>query len=135
MGRLLPRGRHRRAVQSLVTLFVELGGEIRLNSPVRKIRLETCKHGSRSPHGTVHRVTTDHLVDEAFDLVVSNADLHHTYSQLYSDVPAAARDDTEVRANGLVDVTVRDVLRNESALRTARASHDSVWPSIQGAAA
>ncbi len=80
-----------RLVQSLVTLFVELGGEIRLNSPVRKIRLETCKHGSRSPHGTVHRVTTDHLVDEAFDLVVSNADLHHTYSQLYSDVPAAAR--------------------------------------------
>jgi phytoene desaturase len=57
----------------LVKYFGELGGELRLSTPVRRIRLD----------GQTHRVTTDGKGDEPFDLVVSNADLHHTYAGLF----------------------------------------------------
>jgi phytoene desaturase len=36
-----------------------------------------------------HLVTTDARAAEPFSLVVSNADLYHTYQALYADVPAA----------------------------------------------
>lgn len=82
-------------VAGLVRLFQDLGGELRLGCPVRRVRVE------RSPH-------VRHLVEsegralggparssggrrgEPFDLVVSNADVHHTYDVLYREERCAA---------------------------------------------
>lgn len=67
-GVFFPRGGTGALVQALVRLLRELGGELRLSTPVRRIEVRTGKH----------------LVDgEPFDLVVSNADVHHTYARLY----------------------------------------------------
>ncbi len=80
-GVFFPRGGTGKLVSSLVTLLGELGGEVRLSTPVRKVNVVDGKH----------LVTTDARADESFDLVVANADIHHTYSSLYSDVPAAKK--------------------------------------------
>ncbi len=80
-GVFFPKGGTGALVAGLVRLFVELGGELRLDSPVAHIRLA----------GAKHLVTSPGQVGEAFDLVVSNADLRHTYDRLYGDVPAANR--------------------------------------------
>jgi len=84
-GVWFPRGGTGALVAALVKLFQDLGGELRLSSPVRSIRLET--RAGR----TVHHVKTDAKGEEAFDLVVSNADLHHTYSKLYQGIPSAEK--------------------------------------------
>ncbi|MEO7037492.1 MAG: phytoene desaturase [Polyangiaceae bacterium] len=84
-GVWFPRGGTGALVNSLVKLFEDLGGEIRLSAPVRSIVVET--QGGQ----TVHRVTTDAVAHEAFDLVVSNADLHHTYSKLYQHEKSAKK--------------------------------------------
>ena len=80
-GVWFPRGGTGALVAGLVRLLGDLGGELRTDSPVRRIRLD----------GTRHLVTTDARADEPFDLVVSNADVHHTYARLYDGHPAAAR--------------------------------------------
>lgn len=82
-GVLFPRGGTGALVRALVRVFEELGGEVRLSTPVRRIDVESS--GARS----VHRVTTDEMEREPFDLVVSNADLHHTYAKLYATHRAA----------------------------------------------
>lgn len=84
-GVFFPRGGTGALVQSFVKLFTELGGELRLSSPVRGITVE------RERGRTLHRVTTDAHANEAFDLVVSNADIHQTYANLYRSEPAAQR--------------------------------------------
>ena len=84
-GVWFPRGGTGALVNALVKLFEELGGELRLSCPVRSIRLD------EGATGTVHHVQSDAHGEEPFDLVVSNADLHHTYSKLYQGVPAAAK--------------------------------------------
>ena len=73
-GVFFPRGGTGALVGGLVKLFEELGGELRLSSPVRSIRVVDGRH----------LVSTDRLADEPFDIVVSNADLHHTYAKLYA---------------------------------------------------
>jgi phytoene desaturase len=75
-GVFFPRGGTGALVAGLVRLLTELGGELRLDAPVRSVRVADGKH---------HVATAEHP-DEVFDLVVSNADLHHTYSKLYGDV-------------------------------------------------
>lgn len=75
-GVWFPRGGTGALVRAMVRLFEELGGELRLSSPVERIAVD----------GGLHRIG-----DEAFDLVVSNADVHHTYASLYAGHPAAAR--------------------------------------------
>ncbi|MBL0218240.1 MAG: phytoene desaturase [Myxococcales bacterium] len=81
-GVFFPKGGTGALVAGLVKLFTELGGELRLDSPVSKIRIaESNKHLATSPGH----------VDEPFDLVVSNADLRHTYEALYAETPAAKR--------------------------------------------
>jgi phytoene desaturase len=88
-GVFFPRGGTGSLVRALVKLFEELGGELRLSTPVRKIELLR--------NGTVtHRVHSDAGVgsgssSEVFDLVVSNADLHHTYNHLLGHEPLAER--------------------------------------------
>ena len=86
-GVYFPRGGTGALVRALVRVFEELGGRLHLSTPVRSIEVV----GERRPAGRpVHRVTTEGGVRDV-DVVVSNADLHHTYAKLYSDVPEAAR--------------------------------------------
>jgi len=81
-GVWFPRGGTGALVRGLVKLFTDLGGELRLSSPVRSIAVGP---GARPRH----HVTTD-AGREDFDLVVSNADVHHTYAKLYGTEPRAA---------------------------------------------
>jgi len=79
-GVCFPRGGTGALVAALVRLFEELGGELRLKTPVERIEVS----------GTRHLVTADRIA-EPFDLVISNADLHHTYASLYRGATGAAR--------------------------------------------
>ena len=79
-GVSFPRGGTGALVRALVHLFQGLGGELRLSTPVRSIVAENGQH----------LVTTDTRQNEPFDVVVSNADVHHTYSKLYRGNGAAA---------------------------------------------
>ena len=83
-GVFFPRGGTGALVRAMVRLYDELGGELRVSTPVEKITVES--RGGR----TVHCVESARGV-ESFDVVVSNADVHHTYSRLYAGHPAAAR--------------------------------------------
>jgi phytoene desaturase len=83
-GVWFPRGGTGALVNALVQLFQDLGGELCLSSAVRSIRLDE-RRGR-----TVHHVRTD-AREEAFDLVVSNADLHHTYRKLYQGLASAEK--------------------------------------------
>ena len=82
-GVFFPRGGTGALVQALVALYQRLGGELRLATPVRRIAV-----GTRAGRAA-HHVVTD-ADTQAFDAVVSNADIHHTYATLYRDTPAAA---------------------------------------------
>jgi len=79
-GVFFPKGGTGALVRGFVKLIADCGGEVRLNSPVRRITVE----------GRKHHLTTD-AGTEAFDIVVSNADLHHTYADLYRDEPRATK--------------------------------------------
>jgi len=77
-GVFFPRGGTGALVQALARLFQDLGGDLRLKTPVREI----CVHGSR--------VTGIRLEDgtlESLDMVASNADVVYTYGQLMSGHP------------------------------------------------
>jgi phytoene desaturase len=81
-GVFFPRGGTGALVQALVRLLGELGGELRLSSPALSIE---------APNGTAaHRVRSARGVED-FDLVVSNADVHHTYKHLYAADARAAK--------------------------------------------
>ena len=82
-GVWFPRGGTGALVRAFCKLFTDLGGELRLSSPVHRIDVQR-------QATTKHLVTTD-AGTEAFDVVVSNADLHHTYSKLYASSPDATR--------------------------------------------
>jgi phytoene desaturase len=87
-GVFFPRGGTGMLVQALVRLFEELGGHMELSTPVEGVRV--LRNGR-----AVHRVRTKRdgqVVERDFDLVVSNADLHHTYSRLFPDEPSAQRE-------------------------------------------
>lgn len=84
-GVTFPRGGTGALVAALVRLFEELGGEIRLSSPVLHVDVEG------GPGGPRHLVTTSQREREPFDIVFSNADLHHTYAKLYQGRSDAAR--------------------------------------------
>lgn len=83
-GVFFPRGGTGALVGGLVKLFEELGGELRTETPVQSIDVV------EQNRQTKHLVTTEERC-ETFDLVVSNADVHHTYSKLYGRVAAAKK--------------------------------------------
>ena len=85
-GVSFPRGGTGALVAALVRLLEELGGELRLSAPVRQIRVIDDRRGAPK-----HVVSTDAGGAEEFDLVVSNADLHHTYANLYAGERSAPR--------------------------------------------
>ncbi|MDG2220861.1 MAG: phytoene desaturase [Rubripirellula sp.] len=82
-GVFFPRGGTGALVNGLVRLFEDLGGDFRINTPVRRINV------ARQKSQTKHLVTTDSVEKESFDAVVSNADVHHTYAKLYDQVDEA----------------------------------------------
>ena len=77
-GVFFPRGGTGALVEALVGLFQRLGGELRLNSPVEQITVQDGTKGAAK-----HAVCDQAGNCESFDLVVSNADIHHTYAHLY----------------------------------------------------
>jgi phytoene desaturase len=79
-GVSFPKGGTGALVGALVKLLEELGGTVRLESPVTSVRVV----------GGKHLVSTARTADEPFDLVVSNADIHSTYDRLYAGTPTAA---------------------------------------------
>jgi phytoene desaturase len=83
-GVFFPRGGTGALVRALVRLFEELGGELRLSCPVEQVRVE---RGA----SVRHLVTSAAGREEPFDLVVSNSDLHFTYSRLYAGEPEARK--------------------------------------------
>jgi phytoene desaturase len=83
-GISFPRGGTGALVRALVRLFEELGGEMRLCEPVE--RVEVARQKSRN----VHHVFTARS-KETFHVVVSNADIHHTYGKLYAGNDVAER--------------------------------------------
>ncbi len=83
-GVFFPRGGTGALVLALVSLFQRLGGSLHLSTPVTKVDLI---RGKGRPQ---HRVTTNRG-SANYDIVVSNADVHHTYKRLYGAVPAARR--------------------------------------------
>jgi len=74
-GVFFPRGGTHALVRALVKLFEELGGEIRLETPVKEAVL--------TEYNT-HEITDDKGNVQTFDAVVSNADIHHTYKHIYA---------------------------------------------------
>jgi phytoene desaturase len=84
-GVYFPRGGTGALVTALVGLFERLGGQVRLSSKVQRITPVGDRARPR------HKITaTNCSCNDLFDVVVSNADLHHTYAGLLADVPAAA---------------------------------------------
>ena len=83
-GVFFVRGGTGALVDALARLFVELGGELFLSAPIEHIRVLPARGG----HGFVHRALC-RGVEREFDLVVSNADLHQTYAQLYRGTAGA----------------------------------------------
>lgn len=80
-GVWFPRGGTGALVGALVRRLEEMGGEIRLKTPVDRIELD---HSGRMVRHVVH---TEGYAPETFDLVVSNADVHHTYDRIYGGQP------------------------------------------------
>ena len=85
-GVYFPKGGTGALVQSLVELFGRLGGELRLSTPVNQIVVKEGRRGHWR-----HQVTDQTGCCESFDLVVSNADIHHTYANLYQRHRGAAK--------------------------------------------
>jgi phytoene desaturase len=79
-GVFFPKGGTGALVRALVKLFLDLGGEIRLDSPVTEITTD---------RGSVTGVVTHRRGSERFDVVVSNADVFHTYDVLLKREPRA----------------------------------------------
>jgi phytoene desaturase len=86
-GVFFARGGTGALVRAFVQLFQHLGGELRLNSPVQEITVASSSNKKR----VTHRITTPTTSHEPYDLVVSNADIYHTYAVLYRHEPAAQK--------------------------------------------
>ena len=77
-GVYFPKGGTGALVRALVKLFQELGGEIRLNAEIAQITTSDF---------AVSGVVTSNREQHAADLVVSNADVVHTYESLLKKEP------------------------------------------------
>jgi phytoene desaturase len=84
-GVFFPEGGTGALVRSLVRLFEDLGGTLRLRAPVEHV---VVRPGPEAPEHVVHAAG---LPPAACDVVVSNADVHHTYATLYRGVAGAER--------------------------------------------
>lgn len=89
-GVFFPEGGTGALVRGLVRLFNDIGGEMRLNSPVEKAKVVRGTNAF-SPSNVQHSVKCQDGPAERFDVVVSNADVHHTYSKIYRDMKPAVK--------------------------------------------
>ena len=85
MGVYFPEGGTHALVRTLVKLFEELGGEVRLSTPVKSVEVEGTKPDIK------HRIVDGKGGEECYDMVVSNADVHHTYKHLYASSKVAQK--------------------------------------------
>ncbi|MBM4252054.1 MAG: phytoene desaturase [Deltaproteobacteria bacterium] len=81
-GVYFPRGGTHALVRGLAKLFTDIGGEIRLGTPVKQILTK---------NGRISGVMDASGNKEDFDTVVSNADVVHTYDKLLGHEAAAAK--------------------------------------------
>ncbi len=81
-GVWFPRGGTGALVRALVRLFKDLGGELRLNAPIREI----LTWGGAEVRGL--RLENDELLP--YSMIASNADIMHTYKELLAASPSAA---------------------------------------------
>lgn len=88
-GVSFPKGGTGALVRGLVKLFEDLGGKIHLNAPAEKILTAEGRVTGVRVKGRNH----------AFDHVVSNADVVHTYQRLLADEPLVRR--TGKRVEGM----------------------------------
>lgn len=88
-GVFFPKGGTGALVKALVDLFLDLGGEFRLATPVTHI--EVVEEGNLRKHRVLSAPGSGRPMEEDFDLVVSNADIHHTYDRLYRGHASARR--------------------------------------------
>jgi phytoene desaturase len=79
-GVFFPKGGTGALVGAFVRLFEELGGELRLGSPVERIR---------TANGRVTGIEAADGYSAEVDAVASNADVVHTYGDLLADEPLA----------------------------------------------
>jgi len=86
-GVFFPRGGTGALVRGLADLYGRLGGELRLGTPVANVELRS--GGGRTRHLVTSAAPAGTRRTEAFDALISNADLHHTYARLYAGLPAA----------------------------------------------
>ena len=84
-GVFFPEGGTGALVRGLVRLFEDLGGTLQLGAPVERVAVRT------GPDAVQHLVHAVGQLSAAFDVVVSNADVHHTYATLYRGVAGADR--------------------------------------------
>lgn len=75
-GVYFPRGGTHALVMALARLFQDLGGELKLSTPVRALRTRG---------DAISGLVTGDGKEYAYPLVVSNADVHHTYANLLQD--------------------------------------------------
>jgi phytoene desaturase len=87
-GVWFPRGGTGALIHAMVRLFQDLGGEIRLNSPVERITLAN----GRADGVVVGGQTL------AFDMVASNADVVHTYQRLLGQEPRGRKEGARLAA-------------------------------------
>ncbi len=78
-----PKGGTHALVRALVKLFEDIGGQFHASAPVERI----LTHNNRTI-GVKIKGQKDHV---PADIVVSNADIYHTYSKLLEGVPSAQR--------------------------------------------
>lgn len=76
MGVFYPQGGIYKITEALVNISKKYGTKYRLNTPVSKINTE---------NGKVTGLTTSKGDEIPFDMVISNADLHHTETSLLSE--------------------------------------------------
>ncbi|MEM8495732.1 MAG: phytoene desaturase family protein, partial [Planctomycetota bacterium] len=84
-GVFFPEGGTGALVRGLVRLFEDLGGRLLLDAPVDRVDVRT---NDDKPEHVVH---AGGAPPAAYDAVVSNADVHHTYARLYRGVDGARR--------------------------------------------
>lgn len=89
-GVFFPAGGTGALVRGLVRLFQEMGGKLELNCPVQSVHVQD-SHGRDNPHGVKHLLKANGREAERFDIVVSNADVHHTYAKIYQSHPLSSR--------------------------------------------
>ncbi|MEQ8846694.1 phytoene desaturase [Botrimarina sp.] len=88
-GVFFPEGGTGALVRVLARLLEDLGGTLRLNSPVDRVTLRASDRAdSPTPQ---HEIHTQGVRPGVFDVVVSNADVHHTFAKIYRGVEGAQK--------------------------------------------